>query len=1554
MRQKLNVLVLFLVLLGLSTTATANWVDLGSKQPQKPLISASDAGRSVTLEIELPGYDLSTVTIDGSSYTKIMVPGQAPRMVRGYPELPFVDASVLIPGTGTPAFKIIDETWVEIAVDPVRPSKGHFSRDLDPSTVSYVFADLYERGGQWPSETAVLGDPFIVRDLRGVNLQLNAFQYDASRGVLRVLQRAVIEITTSGVGDNEKVSVARAHNPEFQRIYRGLFANYGADKYVPISHPGRMLIVVDDALQGAMAPFVEWKLQRGIQVEMITTSSVGGSVAGIQTAITTRYNADGLTYVILVGDIAQIPTHIGTSEGNGSDATFAMVDGSDLYADLFVSRISATNPTAVQTQINKFIRYERDPDLGAAGDWYSKGAGLASNEGSPSDLQRADWVRDDLLAYGFTDVDQIYQPTGTTTNILNALADGRSVMYYIGHGSGTSWSNPAFSNGNVPSLNNNWMQPWVIDVSCSNGTTTLNPCLAEAMMGAGTTVQPQGAIGMFSSWGTCAWVPPTVMMDEAIDLFVAETTSTLGALYFYGAMKTLDDYPGTNGEGHKLVEQYQIFGDCSLMVRSFAPTAIAPVHLASVFLNSPTFDVSVPGEPGATVTLYRNGVLHGSAVTDVSGNAVITLDVPVSTPGDMTLTVSGFNLDTYIATLPTANASNVSIAPASIDANVMTNVTVTVLDGDGVTPLPGIDVWAGGIGYATTPVATDAAGQAVLSLLYPYGPSIEIAGQDPAETFELFRETLPVNAATLVGADLSVTTTFGMSDQFGLSLMGTLVATVSEAGHTLSATLPGGSEFSTGDFTLDLTPVMLSQVHGMIAVPGYDIYTESFDVVEAFGTLSGTVLAGGSGAVGASVRGLDGLSNEVFTAVCGVGGSYAVSGDIPVDSYTLEIDFFGYLSHSAAIVVDFGTNTEDVTLAAAPFGVLSGIVTDLAGGLPVAADVKIYRTDDGSLYAHVVSDAGDGSYSAPLPYFDYEARISATGFVPVVVGITIDQPAVAKNFQLEETSGNILVLDDGGAARVVSSKYSEKGSTFLAGPYLAAVDRSGIVFESELIGLGYSVTLESFATSNAATWSTYDFIVVACGGNTTPVDSATQRSALVAYCQAGGHLLLEGGEVAYTHNSDADFKNDVMHITSWDGDSSGSVTVADPGHALMSNPVAITGPIAVTYNGYGDHDRVSVAAGAVMPGNWSSYASNASIVVFDPNSAPMGGQIVFMTFNIDATDAAGRSSLIQNAATYLLMSELGDASVSGFVTLAGSADHSGVLVEAVPGGGTTITSVDGSYSLTDLFPGSYTIRAAKAFWSSATVDVTLNSGDALTGVNMGLGPISEYTLCSTPGLAIPDNSAGGVNDQMTMSLGAGITVSDLEVFVDISHTWQGDLIVSLMSPAGTSVVLHNRTGSGTDNIFGWYPGDLSPAGNLADFVGEDMDGIWTLTVSDHAGSDTGTLDEWCLKITYNDPSTGIEDGMPAMFALGANYPNPFNPSTTIRFAVPRDGRVMLEVYDLAGRVVRRLVDETLVADSYSVTWQGRDETGRQVASGTYYYRLTADGERSTRKMTLLK
>ena len=89
-------------------------------------------------------------------------------------------------------------------------------------------------------------------------------------------------------------------------------------------------------------------------------------------------------------------------------------------------------------------------------------------------------------------------------------------------------------------------------------------------------------------------------------------------------------------------------------------------------------------------------------------------------------------------------------------------------------------------------------------------------------------------------------------------------------------------------------------------------------------------------------------------------------------------------------------------------------------------------------------------------------------------------------------------------------------------------------------------------------------------------------------------------------------------------------------------------------------------------------------------------------------------------------------------------------------------------------------------------------------------------------------------------------------------------------------------------------------------------------------------------------------------ALYQNHPNPFNPSTTIMYALPGEGRVVLEVFDITGRRLRTLVDGVRVSGRHREVWDGCDDRGRQVASGVYIYRLQADGKTYSRKCALLR
>jgi hypothetical protein len=105
-------------------------------------------------------------------------------------------------------------------------------------------------------------------------------------------------------------------------------------------------------------------------------------------------------------------------------------------------------------------------------------------------------------------------------------------------------------------------------------------------------------------------------------------------------------------------------------------------------------------------------------------------------------------------------------------------------------------------------------------------------------------------------------------------------------------------------------------------------------------------------------------------------------------------------------------------------------------------------------------------------------------------------------------------------------------------------------------------------------------------------------------------------------------------------------------------------------------------------------------------------------------------------------------------------------------------------------------------------------------------------------------------------------------------------------------------------------------------------------------------------VSEKSPAEVEKDVGVSTYELAQNYPNPFNPSTTIGFALPEAGEVKLAIYDLAGRLVRTLVSESMKAGRHRMTWDGTAADHTRVASGLYLYRIQANGFSAERKLLI--
>ena len=175
-----------------------------------------------------------------------------------------------------------------------------------------------------------------------------------------------------------------------------------------------------------------------------------------------------------------------------------------------------------------------------------------------------------------------------------------------------------------------------------------------------------------------------------------------------------------------------------------------------------------------------------------------------------------------------------------------------------------------------------------------------------------------------------------------------------------------------------------------------------------------------------------------------------------------------------------------------------------------------------------------------------------------------------------------------------------------------------------------------------------------------------------------------------------------------------------------------------------------------------------------------------------------------------------------------------------------------------------------------------------------------------------------------------------------------------------------NTGTGQSTLFlasDKTPGQIAVGSMKVD--GEGANGTGELveftfrTQDPPLSTDFQILDGVLVDLTGSiDAINNIEIGnlkpVPTDYSLEQNLPNPFNPSTTIKYQLPNSGEASLVIYNLLGQQVRTLLKETMDAGFHSVVWDGKDELGKQVASGVYIYRLQSGDFSTAKRMMLLK
>lgn len=681
-----SLLITAIVLFGLQ--AFSDGIKLNGSHSTEFQIS-ENTYRELVFENSVSGIEFFTVKTSEGVFTELMVPGYGGTAIEGNPKLPVLRKLIEVPLGAELEVKYQTISYQDVSLEehgisnPVIPSQPPLSKEFDdPSAVEFIVNwSEYSKDeflGQEPVQVIDLG---IMRGVRLARLEIAPFRYNPVQKRLQVIGEIAAEISFSGGDVPSTLHVKqKMFSPWFEGIY-GQLANYkplNSDELI-MDEPVTYIIVSDPMFQTALQPFVEWKTKKGFYVIEAytddpavgtTTTSIKSYLQGIYTNPPAGYNPQ--SFVLFVGDVGEIPTFSGSAGSHVTDLYYCEYTG-DIYPECYYGRFSATNLTELQPQIDKTLEYEQylmpDPTF------LDEVVMVAGADASHSQT----WGNGQInygttyyfnAAHGITSHTYLQpEPTGGNYSqlIRQNVSDGVSYANYTAHCSPSGWADPSFTISHISQLANASKYPLMVGNCCSS-VEFQTTCFGEEVLRAAD----KGALGYIGGSNSTYWDEDFWwgVGFEAISANPVYNANHLGAYdrTFHDHGEIMDEWYVTQGQmpsaGNLAVTQsgssretyyweiYHLMGDPSLMVYFSQPPVTAATYDPLMPLGSASFTVNT--EPYAYVGITMNGVLHGAAIADAAGAAVVTLD-PISVPGQADVVVTRQNGQPYIGTVTVAS-----------------------------------------------------------------------------------------------------------------------------------------------------------------------------------------------------------------------------------------------------------------------------------------------------------------------------------------------------------------------------------------------------------------------------------------------------------------------------------------------------------------------------------------------------------------------------------------------------------------------------------------------------------------------------------------------------------------------------------------------------------------------------------------------------------------------------------------------------------------------------------------------------------------------------------
>ena len=610
----------------------------------------------------LSNYYLDKINLSNQIFSKINFKSGIFTNQRGYAQLPIISRAIQLPSQRNVDLLIKEVRYQDYQLEyPLLPSKGVLYRSNNIKETDYNINPASMVDEWYPAEIVVKTDPYIVKDTRGINIQIYPFRYNAKQNILRVYMQITLELVeNTNTPTNPLYPANSSFSSDLQSIYGSVFLNYKPQNELAksgtltVKQLGDLLVITTPRDEEAIEPYIQWKREKGFTVykEIVTA---GTNVADL---IKQKYNENtNILYVQLVGDWEDIQGYADSSSNAPQDPRLGCVVGDDDYPDICIGRFSAKSAEEVVIQVNKVMQYERDTS--PSDTWLSTATGVASSQCDGDDLesdiehQEVIW-QDKLNLFTYDNYNSVYDPTACKDMLIQAANNGTGLINYTGHGYLQGWTTSGFKLDDISELDNGNKLPIIFSVACNNGLyNAKNDCFAEAWL----KKENGGAVGMLAASINLPWASSMRGQDYFIDVLVggynydehdnqwgintSEQRSILGSVIFNGFILMLSEMAGYTDI--ETVHSWNLFGDVSLQLRTKAPDQL---HLSNkmVSTDNPLETIISLNKAlkSAVVTLSQDGKYY-SAASDADGHVYIEHDLK---PGKANLVVTAFNAQT--------------------------------------------------------------------------------------------------------------------------------------------------------------------------------------------------------------------------------------------------------------------------------------------------------------------------------------------------------------------------------------------------------------------------------------------------------------------------------------------------------------------------------------------------------------------------------------------------------------------------------------------------------------------------------------------------------------------------------------------------------------------------------------------------------------------------------------------------------------------------------------------------------------------------------------------